>query len=264
MLRAVIVAQISDMHIKRRGHFLHHMPHVAQPLHRALRAITRLRPDCIVATGDLAEGGTLAEYARLREILDDYTGSPIYLVPGNHDRREPLCSVFWKHEYLRESPHGVLFTIERESFRIVALDSTHEGRAGGYLSDARLEWLERRLRERRDTPVILAMHHPPFPTEIRSVERQSYKGREDLGRIVRAHPQIRRIICGHVHQPLAKEWCGTLGVTAPSTASTLALHPGGRGLSWEPGGFLIHRYDRAAGLTTTLIRTDAKQVALTA
>lgn len=51
MLRGVIVAQISDMHIKRRGHILHHIPHVAQPLHRVLAAIDRLRPapDSIIA-----------------------------------------------------------------------------------------------------------------------------------------------------------------------------------------------------------------------
>jgi 3',5'-cyclic AMP phosphodiesterase CpdA len=74
MLKSVIVAQISDMHIKRRGHILHHMPHVAQPLHRVLAAIDRLRPapDCIIATGDLTEAGTFAEYARLREILNDH------------------------------------------------------------------------------------------------------------------------------------------------------------------------------------------------
>jgi hypothetical protein len=40
----VNVAQISDMHIKRRGHILQHMPHVSQPLRRVLAAIGRLRP----------------------------------------------------------------------------------------------------------------------------------------------------------------------------------------------------------------------------
>jgi hypothetical protein len=41
---SVNVAQISDMHIKRRGHILQHMPHVSQPLRRVLAAIGRLRP----------------------------------------------------------------------------------------------------------------------------------------------------------------------------------------------------------------------------
>jgi 3',5'-cyclic AMP phosphodiesterase CpdA len=264
MLEVVVVAQISDMHIRRRGRILHHMPHVARPLHRALDTIARLRPDCIIATGDLTEAGTLAEYERLREILDKHPGIPIYLVPGNHDRGDPLRCVFRDHAYLRESPHGVLFTIEGEALRVVAIDSTDEGTPGGYLSDVRLDWLRRRLRERCNTPTILAMHHPPFPTEIRSFDRQPFHGREELGKIVRANPQIRRIVCGHVHQPLAAPWHGTTGVSAPSTAPTLALHSGALGLAWEPGGFLIHRYERTTGLTTTLIRVAGKPVSLSA
>lgn len=265
MLRGVIVAQISDMHIKRRGHILHHMPHVAQPLHRVLAAIGRLRPapDCIIATGDLTEGGTLAEYARLREILDDHTGIPIYLLPGNHDRREQLRSVFSDQEYLRDCAHGVLFTIEGESLRIVALDSSEEVRSSGSVSEARLEWLRRRLQERRDTATILALHHPPFPTGIAPFDRQAFQGREEIGRIIRMHVQVQRIICGHVHQPLARQWHGTLGVTAPSTAPTLALHPRARGLSWDPGGFLLHRCE-PAGITTALVRIAEQPVALTA
>jgi 3',5'-cyclic AMP phosphodiesterase CpdA len=260
----VIVAQISDMHIKRRGHFLHHMPHVARPLRRVLDAITRLQPDCIIATGDLTEGGTLDEYVRLREILSDYAGIPIYLIPGNHDRSEPLRNVFWNHRYLRESEHGVLFTVEAASLRIIALDSTDEGRQGADLSSARLEWLRRRMAERPGTPAILAMHHPPFSTKIRRFERQAFRGREEFGRIVRANPQVQRIACGHVHQPLAVAWRGTLGVTAPSTAPTLTLHPDSIGLAWEPGGFLVHRLERDKVVRTSLVRLSAKPVALTA
>lgn len=264
MLKVVIVAQISDMHVKRRGHFLHHMPHVARPLRRVMDAITRLQPDLVIATGDLTEGGTLDEYVRLREILSEYAGIPIYLVPGNHDRCEPLRNVFWNHRYLRVSQHGVLFTIETEALRIIALDTSDEGRRGGLLSSARLEWLRRRLAERPDTPTIVAMHHPPFPTRIRSFERQAFRGREEFARLVRANQQVRRIVCGHVHQPLAAMWCGRLCVTAPSTAPTLALHPHSIVPSWEPGGFLVHRYERNAGLSTTLVRLSAQPVALTA
>jgi hypothetical protein len=38
----VIVAQISDMHVKRRDHVLHQMPHVARPLRRTLAAVAEI------------------------------------------------------------------------------------------------------------------------------------------------------------------------------------------------------------------------------
>ncbi|HZY99671.1 MAG TPA: phosphodiesterase [Candidatus Baltobacteraceae bacterium] len=252
----MIVAQITDLHIKRRGHFLHHMPHVAQPLRKALNAIERWpqRPACIVATGDLTESGSPEEYRRLRELLEPF-GVPIYLVPGNHDNRDAIRKAFPDRAYLHEFEPAIQFTVEFRALRVIALDTSQGRRRGGYLDKTRLAWLTDRLAERPLTPTILAMHHPPFPTGVPNFDGQQFEGRDALGAIVREHPQICRVIGGHVHQPLVRPWCGTVGVTAPSTAPTLVLHPRAPGLSWEPGGFLLHRYDADAGLTTELVRT---------
>lgn len=140
------------MHVKRRGHVLHHMPHVAGPLRRALAAIAKLQPapECIVATGDLTEGGATAEYARLRELIERCP-LPIYLIPGNHDRADALRSAFPGHRYLFQSPCGICYTIERERLRVIALDSSSECYSGGWLDRSRLDWLRRCLRERPST-----------------------------------------------------------------------------------------------------------------
>jgi 3',5'-cyclic-AMP phosphodiesterase len=260
----VTVAQITDLHVRRRGHVLHHMPHVVQPLRRALATIAALprRPGCIVATGDLTEGGSPEEYWRLREIIEG-TPVPIYLIPGNHDRREALRQVFNDHAYLHSYGEAVLFTIELPALRVIALDTSEGKRHGGYLDSSRLRWLRESLCRRRDVPTILAMHHPPFPTGVRKFDAQPFEGREALAAIVSAHPQIARIICGHVHQYLVRPWYGTLGVAAPSTAATLVLRPNAPGLSREPGGLLLHRCENG-GVTTTLVRTTSTPVSMSA
>ncbi len=230
--------------MKRRGHVLHHMPHVAGPLRRTLAAIHALpeRPSCIVATGDLTESGTREEYRRLRKILDEFE-IPVYLLAGNHDRR------------------AMQFTIESELLRVIALDSSIPPRRGGYLDEERLNWLVEALRARPRTRTILAMHHPPFQTQVGAFDSQPFAGRERLGAIVRENPQIARIVCGHVHQMLWRPWFGTVAVSAPSTAPTLALHPRGV-LRWEPGGFLLHRYDWNADVTTQLVRVSSEPIAV--
>jgi Icc protein len=261
----VILAQITDMHIKPRGRVLNHMPHVAQPLRRALLAIAALpaRPSFILATGDLTESGTGPEYERLRDILSD-SPIPVYLIPGNHDRAAALRAAFPQHSYLGAATGGVLFAVELPSVRIIALDTSSERHSGGYLNRERLAWLERTLAERRSTTTILAMHHPPFMTGIKRFDRQIFEGREALEAIVRRNAQIARVICGHVHQFLRRPWCTTLAVTAPSTAPTLTLDAT-FGLRWEPGGFLVHRYEpQTEALTTSLIRTDADTTPLSA
>jgi len=231
------------------------MPHVAQPLRRALRTIADLEepPVCIIATGDLTESGAIDEYRRLHEILEE-SAIPVYLIPGNHDRRDEMRTVFSSHGYLgKTGPVG--YTIEFSAVRVIALDSSEGTRRGGYLNEERLDWLVDRLCERPNTPTMLAMHHPPFPTGVSRFDTQGFEGRDALGKIVSAHAQIQRIVCGHIHQTLVRSWCGALGVTAPSTAPTLVIRPRTPGLSWEPGGFLVHRCGESSGISTKLLRT---------
>src|SRR5579872_5606237 len=113
MVNCVIVAQITDMHVKPRRHVLHHMPHVIGPLRRSLAAMAALAepPAFIIATGDLTEGGHLHEYRRLREIVDEID-IPVFLLPGNHDRRETLRAAFPDCEYLHRFTPAVQYVVE--------------------------------------------------------------------------------------------------------------------------------------------------------
>ena len=69
----MIIAQISDTHIKRKGRLLHHMIDTARYLKRAVKRLNHLDPppDVVLATGDLTESGKPKEYRRLRKILAD-------------------------------------------------------------------------------------------------------------------------------------------------------------------------------------------------
>ena len=67
----MLIAQISDMHIKAPGKQLYNRIDKAGYLARAVAHILKLdpRPDIVLATGDLVDGGTTEEYAFLRELL---------------------------------------------------------------------------------------------------------------------------------------------------------------------------------------------------
>jgi 3',5'-cyclic-AMP phosphodiesterase len=219
----VVIAQISDTHIKRRGRVLPHMPHVVGPLRRVPASIAEQPsvPSYILATGDLTESGHPEEYRRLREILDARVVT--YLMPGNHDRRDAMREVFADSSYLHGPGEPIQYVIESPLMRVIAMDSSDGTRQSGYLDAARLQWLEERLPERPHVPTIIAMHHPPVQTGVRYFDEQPFEGREELARIVRAHPQIRRILCGHIHQMICRTWNGTIAVSSPSTAPTTEL-----------------------------------------
>lgn len=251
----MLIAQISDMHVKAPGELLYKRIDTPSFLERAVAHINALdpSPDLVIATGDLVEAGTRDEYAHLRRILAPLA-MPVYLIPGNHDARDALREVFADHSYL--PPSGFLqYTIEGLPVRLIALDTLMPGKGYGVMCRERLDWLEARLGE-SDRPAILFMHHPPFECGIDAFDGMRLnEGGERLADIVRRHPHVERVMCGHVHRPIQVRWAGTVGSIAPSTAhqATLDFHEKAPlSLMMEPPGVALHLWKPGIGLVTHL------------
>ena len=73
-------------------------------------------------------------------------------------------------------------------------------------------------------PTIIAMHHPPFKTGIRAADADPLGGADAFADIVRKHPQVERIICGHFHRPIQARVGGAVASSSPSTAMQAALN----------------------------------------
>ena len=52
-------------------------------------------PEFFVVTGDLSEGGTREGYEFMREGLRKLP-RPVYIVPGNHDKRDFFLEMFYR------------------------------------------------------------------------------------------------------------------------------------------------------------------------
>lgn len=250
----MLIAQITDMHLKAEGELLYDRIDTAGYLERAVAHIAALdpKPDIVIATGDLVEGGKPEEYARLRRLLAPLT-MPVFVVPGNHDARDALREGFADHAWLPRS--GFLqYAIEDLPLRLIALDTLVPGKGHGELCEERLAWLEARLSERTDAPTLLFMHHPPFACGIAAFDKaRLVRGGERLAELVRRHGNVRRLLCGHVHRPIQAIWAGTLASIAPSTAhqSTLDLHDGAPlSMMMEPPAIALHHWTGDGGLVT--------------
>src|SRR5207244_10788268 len=107
--------------------------------------------------------------------------------------------------------------------RLVALDTLVPSQVGGLLCEERLGWLAARLAEAPDRPTVIFMHHPPFVTGIAHMDSYGLPSAREFAEVVRRHPQVERILCGHLHRPIQARVGGTLASTAPSTAHQVAL-----------------------------------------
>lgn len=263
----MLVAQITDLHILAAGKLFHSprraIPADAEPgwshidtaahLSRAVAELNALKPlpDVTLITGDLTDHGTPEEYANLRALLAPLA-MPAYLIPGNHDTREGLRAAFGADGYLPAD--GFLhYSVEDHPVRIVALDTCIPGEHGGLLCADRLQWLARTLAAAPAKPTLVMMHHPPFSTAIEHMDRYALRDPDDFAAIVRRHPQIERILCGHLHRTIDKRFAGTVAGTAPATAHQLVLdiNPGAPAeFTFEPPGYQLHHWRDGHGLVS--------------
>lgn len=254
--KPVIIAQFSDLHVVAAGRNHYGVDTVAG-LERCIAHLGALdvAPDLLIASGDLVDAGSPAEYRRLRGLLS-HVRVPLCLMPGNHDRRAPLRQVFHDHRYLG-SDGRIHYHRDVGGLRVIALDSVIEGRDSGDLDEAQLQWLDALLRDDPQQPALVLLHHPPVVTGFSRMDRIAVAAESvaGLGRVIAAHPQVRAVLCGHVHRCAQTVWLGTLVSICPSTAfqALLRLGPGKFEASPdEPPAYQLHYWDGATLVTHTV------------
>ena len=98
------------------------------------------------------------------------------------------------------------------------------GASAGSLCTQRLAWLEAELERQSHRPVVIAMHHPPFQTLIGHMDKIGLlEGAQALEAIVARHPNVERVICGHLHRSIQVRFGGTIASTVPAPAHQVSL-----------------------------------------
>ena len=217
----VLIGQITDIHLGfepdnpaefNRKRLDQVIAYLSRPGHR---------PDMLLATGDLVDRGDGDSYRRLRNALS-LCPFPVWPCVGNHDVRATFA------EYFPEIPLAdgfVQYEVpDTGSLRMLVIDTLEEGRHGGAFCDVRAAWLSARLAEAPDTPTVIVMHHPPLEVGIDWMDGGV---EEPWARLFAAtiapHPQVRALICGHLHRSISSAWNGRTVTICSSTAPQLAL-----------------------------------------
>jgi Icc protein len=239
----VWIAQISDPHLRPRGELYQGVVDSNAALARAVEQLNRLspQPDVVVLTGDVVDEGLPAEYAMAREILDGLK-APLLVIPGNHDEREAFRTAFRDHPYLpAEGP--LHYVADAGAARIIALDITVPGDHHGLFDEAAETWLALVLQAEPARPTVLIMHQPPIVTGVPYLDEYRCFGKTRMQALIARHPQVARILCGHVHRLMLQSFAGTMLCTAPSLATAIALRMGAKAQPasfLEPPGFFLH------------------------
>ena len=261
----MLIAQISDLHIAEADNYMRKFVDANAKLAAAVDYLNamQLRPDVVLATGDLTDDGRPAQYELLAAILAELD-VPLLLIPGNHDERGPFLEAFGAtHPYLpRRGP--IQYVVDDYDVRLIAVDTTRVDHHDGLLDDDRLQWLDRTLAQRPDDPAVVFLHHPPFTTGIWWMDCVGLGGARELESIVRSHPNVQLVLAGHLHRPITTNWGSTVVSTAPSTTHQVVcnLHPDSLpAVAAEPPMLQLHWWTGDAFVShTTVFESTAARI----
>lgn len=222
------VLQLTDVHLYAEPHGAQKGVDTDAALEAVLARAADEPVDLVLLTGDLVHDGSEAGYRRLAEYFRD-ADVPVLALPGNHDDPEVMDRVLAEGPVRRDGrwPLG--------DWTLALLDSFQPGEVGGRLGAAELARLEDLLRHTHG-PVLAALHHPAVAPEGCAPE-MTLEDEAALWRLLEAHPQVKGIVWGHVHQAFDDRRAGVRAMATPSTCVQFRLLPDGVEVDPAPPGY---------------------------
>ena len=245
MAAPLLIAQISDLHIKPPGVLAYHRVDTASALTRCIETLNRFtpRPELVVISGDLVDTPLAPEYDHLKQLLAPLE-LPFTAVPGNHDRRDLMRAALPDLGYAQAN--GALNSVRKVGdVDIVLLDSSVPGAAHGELDATTLAWLDSVLGASTTRPALLFLHHPPFVTGITHMDVQNLRNADALAALIRKHPRARLIAAGHVHRATFTTFAGAAATICPAPNHAVALDLDAHlppSFNIEPPAFHLHAW----------------------
>ncbi|WP_206446420.1 metallophosphoesterase family protein [Agrococcus sp. KRD186] len=163
-------------------------------------------PEAIVVTGDLIERGNEAAYPALAVAFDRLSaalGAPVLAVPGNHDTAAVDALLGRAGAAVAPGSLTADRVVHVGQLRFALLDS-----ADGGLHPQQLDWLREQLAEPFGIGTVVTLHHPPLPSPLPSLAKQSLVQGEALMQLL-SDTDARLVLAGHFHHPM---WAVQAGV----------------------------------------------------
>jgi len=243
------ILQITDPHIAAPPRLVSNKLNTIKLLEAAIDRILKdwklIGPvDALVVTGDISDKGDLESYLAFKTQVERLP-IPYYLIPGNHDLREPMRKCFSDSVYIPDSGK-INWVQDLNDLRIVGLDTLVPQSSAGALDDPTLDFLESALRGAPQKPTLIAMHHPPFKSGIRFMDDIGLEGIQQLDDILKSAKNDIRIICGHLHGMIIGSIGNRIAIASPATSSSFDADyrdSAPVGFTTRPGGYMIHDWD---------------------
>ncbi|ELX8377634.1 3',5'-cyclic-AMP phosphodiesterase [Providencia vermicola] len=191
-----------------------------QSYHAVLDAILEQNQpiDLIVATGDLVQDQSPEAYQHFADGIE-LIPAPCVWLPGNHDY-QPAMVRSLKLAGISSAKEILI----GDDWQILMLDSQLQDVPHGELSEQQLDWMKACLDKQPQRTTLIMLHHHPLPSGCTWLDQHSLRNSHILAEYLKGYPQVKVMLCGHIHQEMDENWHGIRLLATPSTCVQFKPH----------------------------------------
>ena len=252
-MATVRILQLTDLHVFREpGMLLKGIPtrELLQDVVRHIQASGETF-DHVVITGDHTHDELPESYQAVRQILSHWIDR-LWQVPGNHDDRTVLRSVFGDRVGgVGQAP--ITFSFTAGQWLCLGLDTHVPGAVPGRIESDQIEWIRQEMAIFNPRRVALFLHHPPVDVGSLWMDPIGLSGKELLHELFCSETRIQLVCCGHVHHEFETQVAAAKIFTTPSTGIQFSPTGSQPTFAADPPGYrVIELTDE--GFSTTVYR----------
>lgn len=220
--------------------------------------------DLVVVTGDVADHGRPAQYAKAAAALSRFE-VPVVVVPGNHDTDAAFTAGMgrpgvatsrvvevgaWAFVFADSSTGNM---VADPSGRLVDPDDYDQRlHSDGALGAREASWIGEVCAATTAEHVFVWVHHPPgCPVPLMRADEYS----AEWSAVLAGTPKVRGLGAGHTHIPDVYSFEGRPVHVAPSFKNSFDLENS----TWLPPGYRTYRFEADGTVTSELHLVDGER-----
>ena len=252
----VHVVQLTDSHLFAEASGTLLGMNTRDSLRQVVERVRMEQPqiDLLLCTGDLSQDGSDASYEAFRQITASLA-APARWLSGNHDETLVMARV-------ARGSDLVDAVTDIGKWRIVMLDSSISGATFGLLGDDQLALLDQALAGAAGRHCLVCFHHQPVDIGCAWIAPIGLRNADALLARLQAHPDLRVLLWGHIHQEWDEVRAEGRLLASPSTCIQFAPQSDEFKVSEEKPGYRWLRLHADGQVETGVSRVEDFEVTL--
>ncbi len=167
--------------------------------------------DFILVTGDISQDYSAESYQRFAHMIA-LLRAPVFFVPGNHDDG-PLMYRMFSNLGVNTQRHLIC-----GNWQFVFLNSEVYAVPHGWVQRQELAFLKQCCEQNQHLHTMICVHHLPLLVGSRWLDTQTMHNQDEFNAFIRSLPNVRMVLCGHVHQEVDVTHGAVRYLASPSTS----------------------------------------------